>query len=61
MFATGETLSLAEWIIDDTCLVLFILLRFSNLSTILNLSIFQFKFWFNIIIQHIPDKKLMTK
>ena len=23
MFATGETVSLAEWIIDDTCLVLF--------------------------------------
>ena len=22
MFATGETVSLAEWIIDDTCLVL---------------------------------------
>ena len=21
MFATGETVSLAEWIIDDTCLV----------------------------------------
>ena len=23
MFATGETLGLAEWIIDDTCLVFF--------------------------------------
>ena len=22
MFATGETVGLAEWIIDDTCLVL---------------------------------------
>ena len=25
MFATGETVGLAEWIIDDTCLVTFIL------------------------------------
>ena len=25
MFATGETVSLAEWIIDDTCLVLLVL------------------------------------
>ena len=24
MLSTGETMSLAEWIIDDTCLVLFV-------------------------------------
>ena len=24
MFATGETVGLAEWIIDDTCLVYFL-------------------------------------
>ena len=23
MFATGETVGLAEWIIDDTCLVIY--------------------------------------
>ena len=27
MFTTGETLGLAEWIIDDTCLVIVILDR----------------------------------
>ena len=27
MFATGETVGLAEWIIDDTFLVLFIFLQ----------------------------------
>ena len=26
MFATGETVGLAEWIIDDTCLVIFLVL-----------------------------------
>ena len=26
MFATGETVGLAEWIIDDTCLVLHIVI-----------------------------------
>ena len=25
MFTTGETVGLVEWIIDDTCLVMFIL------------------------------------
>ena len=25
MFATGETVSLAEWIIDDTCLIIIII------------------------------------
>ena len=29
MFATGETVVLAEWIIDDTCLVLLFLLATS--------------------------------
>ena len=24
MFTTGETVGLAEWIIDDTCLILFL-------------------------------------
>ena len=27
MFATGETVGLAEWIIDDTCLVIISLIR----------------------------------
>ena len=30
MFTTGETLGLAEWLIDDTCLVFFIFHRASK-------------------------------
>ena len=32
MFATGETVGLAEWIIDDTCLVSIILSIENNCS-----------------------------
>ena len=34
MFTIGETVGLAEWIIDDTCLVLFTLFNFgfSNMN-----------------------------
>ena len=27
MFATGETVGLAKWIIDDTCLVTFLIMQ----------------------------------
>ena len=30
MLTTGESVSLAEWIIDDTCLVCFVLLAFEK-------------------------------
>ena len=30
MFATGETVGLAEWVIDDTCLVLFMSIALST-------------------------------
>ena len=32
MFATGETVGLAEWIIDDTCLVLIKLNKLSYMK-----------------------------
>ena len=38
MFTTGETVGLAEWIIDDTCLV------FTNTRKILMLSNREFYF-----------------
>ena len=31
MFATGETVGLAEWIIDDTCLVVIVISLFQHL------------------------------
>ena len=36
MFATGETVSLAEWIIDDTCLLYFTLRSFTPMWVALN-------------------------
>ena len=35
MFATGETLGLTEWIIDDTCLDVFHLCKYNTFSVIL--------------------------
>ena len=32
MFATGETVGLAEWIIDDTCLVYYIFYEIDNIT-----------------------------
>ena len=34
MFATGETVGLAEWIIDDTCLVIIAYVTYPNSSLI---------------------------
>ena len=34
MFATGETVGLAEWIIDDTCLVDVIFIRYDTLCAL---------------------------
>ena len=36
MFATGETVGLAEWIIDDPCLVFYFFSTFFSLSEILS-------------------------
>ena len=42
MFATGVTMGLAEWIIDDTCLVVFVSLvmsmRIPKMFGLVNLS-----------------------
>ena len=35
MFTTGETVGLAEWIIDDTCLVI---ITFNNPSPVYNVT-----------------------
>ena len=37
MFTTGETVGLAEWIIDDTCLVAFIFADLKQTSIFLQL------------------------
>ena len=39
MVATGETVGLADWIIDDTCLVLF---NFENFTKTFSLDFLKF-------------------
>ena len=43
MFVTGETVGLAEWIIDDTCLVFFVLRQFKEMVCILKYNTKNFK------------------
>ena len=46
MFATGETVGLAVWIIDDTCLILTFLARLSLLAMRLETNLLQLLFSF---------------
>ena len=39
MFATGKTVGLAEWIIDDTCLVVVVFNKLDNFNTIFFVSL----------------------
>ena len=48
MFATGETLGLAEWIIDDTCLVKKLFFRFYVLSVIILPILFYIPKFFEV-------------
>ena len=49
-FATGETVGLAEWFIDDTCLVFFILSRRTT-----QILIFIFTYWLEIDLFKMDD------
>ena len=53
MFTTGETVGLAEWIIDDTCVVL-------TLSYGIQMSLDAFLHFVNILI-HMPLDKVHSE
>ena len=67
MFATGVTMGLAEWIIDDTCFVLFLFFSklitsdsLHNVLSITSLSIHLFDHsfgWGNLLLRYVNIDK----